>query len=94
MRGPVGVNAEQAILDVLGDEEDLDEAASPTGMTAVAGEDIPEQLGTGEAIAKEVASQHFESSSELSDPKVWNPRDADAQVKIVDGGCLRWLQRA
>jgi|GEM_PF-2372622 len=91
-------NAEQAILDALGDEDELDEAAAPMGMTVVAHEDVSEQLSTGEAIAKEVARQHFESSSEPSDPKVWNPRDADAQVKIVDvlqsiatfGGEQRW----
>jgi hypothetical protein len=39
-----------------------------------------------------------EDTAELVDPKIWNPRDADAQVKIVDvlqsimayGGEKRW----
>jgi hypothetical protein len=77
-------NAEQAILDALGGENGFDETPSETDIALADQHGGSQQLSTGEAIAKEVANQNFEDTSESVDPKIWNPRDADAQVKIVD----------
>lgn len=76
--------AEEAILAALGDEDDeaiVDEAEEKT----IAGFPSQEEdLTTGEQIAREVANESVDVASHTFDPKVWNPRDADGQVKIVD----------
>ena len=89
--------AEDAILAALGedesdscDDQEVDQPISDTSETS--------ELTTGELIAREVANENLDVIAETSDPKIWNPRDADGQVKTVDvlqgiaafGGDRQW----
>jgi hypothetical protein len=77
-------NTEIALLEVTGGEEDPQEST----LTDFSAEVVPlvetPANNTGEAIAREVANQGAEDTITVSDPTLWNPRDADSQVKLVD----------
>lgn len=71
-------NTEEAILDAIGVDDETEAESIQNSV------DPSDGLNTGEAIAREVSSQGAENVAEFVDPKVWSPRDADSQVKIVD----------
>jgi hypothetical protein len=77
-------NTEIALLEVTGGEQDSEESKSTdSSADAVLANENPGN-NTGEAIAREVATQGAEGTVAVSDPTLWNPRDADSQVKLVD----------
>lgn len=76
-------NAEIEILKAIGvDAEDIEGVDIP--VTRVTEIKPDASTNAGEAIVREVATQGAEGVIAIHDPKIWNPRNADAQVKIVD----------
>jgi hypothetical protein len=79
-------NAEAAILEALGDDGESEHSAKAPVVKRTPSANLAENNteNTGEAIAREVATQSGEVAVAVHNPQIWNPRDADSQVKIVD----------
>jgi hypothetical protein len=70
----------------LGDDGESEHSAKAPVVKRTPSANLAENNteNTGEAIAREVATQSGEVAVAVHNPQIWNPRDADSQVKIVD----------
>jgi len=91
LRKPLSIvdvtNAKSALLAAVEGLDGADEDDEPVNVN-VLGEDErgnDTKMSAGEAIAREVATQNEEDMpASAGNPTLWNPREADAQAKIVD----------